>query len=244
MERLQKVIAHSGYTSRRNAEKLILEGKVEVNGQVVTELGTKVSSKDTIIVEGREIIKEEKAYYLFYKPAGVVCTMKDEHGRKCVADFFTDVEQRVYPVGRLDYDTTGALIMTNDGEFANMIMHPSTHFEKVYDVSVKGIVSNETVKKMEKGIYLEGVKTLPCAIMVIGKDLDHKTTMLSIVLTEGKNRQVKKMFESQGHPVKRLHRCGIGFLDLKGLKPGEYRRLKKHEIHKLYALANEKKKAR
>jgi len=241
MERLQKVIAHSGYTSRRKAEQLILEGRVEVNGVKVTELGTKVSGNDVITIDGKGIETEDKVYFLFYKPAGVVTTMSDEFGRTTVADYFTNVKQRVYPVGRLDYDTTGALIMTNDGEFANLMMHPSSHLEKVYEVSITGILKNDTIQKLERGIYLEGVKTLPCQIKVLGRDTDHGTTMLLIRLVEGKNRQVKKMFEAVGHKVKRLHRIQVGCLDLKGLTPGAYRRIKTHEVRTLYAMANEKK---
>ncbi|MBO6047971.1 MAG: rRNA pseudouridine synthase [Erysipelotrichaceae bacterium] len=241
MERLQKVIAQSGYTSRRKAEELIVQGKVQVNGVTVTELGTKVSGDDTITIDGKALEKEDKVYLLFYKPASCITSMKDEHGRTTVADYFVDVKQRVYPVGRLDYDTTGALIMTNDGQFANLMMHPSSHLEKIYEVSVDGILLSTTIKQLEKGIYLEGVKTLPCEIKIVGKDKKHETTMLLIKLVEGKNRQVKKMFESVGHPVKRLHRIKIGCLDLKGLTPGSYRRIKTHEVHKLYAMANEKK---
>ena len=205
MERLQKVIAASGYTSRRKAEDLIVQGKVEVNGQVVRELGTKVKKGDI------------------------------------VTDYFTDVKERIYPVGRLDFDTTGLIIMSNDGEFANMIMHPRSHLEKIYEVSVKGLINGQTLNKLEKGIYLEGVKTLPCKIKVVNKDIEHKTTMLKIKLVEGKNRQVKKMFESVGHPVKRLHRVSIGCVNLKGLTPGKYRILKPQEVKDLKKLVNDKK---
>ena len=240
-ERLQKVIAASGYTSRRKAEELIQQGKVTVNGEVVTVLGTKVTKKDRICVNGTYINKEEKVYYLFYKPEKCVCTMKDEHDRTCVADYFKDINERVYPVGRLDYDTTGALFMTNDGEFANLIMHPSSHLDKVYEVSVKGILTKQEKSQLEKGIYLEGVKTLPCQIAVTGMDEEHGTTMLMIRLVEGKNRQIKKMFEEVDHPVKRLRRIMIGPIDLKGLRPGEYRRLKPHEVNVLRNLALQKK---
>ena len=229
-ERLQKVIAQSGYTSRRKAEELIQQGKVTVNGEVVTVLGTKVTKKDTICVNGKIINKEDKVYYLFYD-------------RTCVADYFADSNERVYPVGRLDYDTTGALFMTNDGEFANLIMHPSSHLEKVYEVSVKGLLTKAEKNQLEKGIYLEGVKTLPCEIAITGNDEEHGTTMLLIRLVEGKNRQIKKMFEEVGHPVKRLRRIMIGPIDLKGLTPGTYRRLKPHEVNVLRTMALKKKNA-
>ncbi|MFQ6791581.1 pseudouridine synthase [Thomasclavelia sp.] len=238
MERLQKAIAASGYTSRRKAEELIVQGKVEVNGKVVTELGTKVKKGDYITVEGNPLTFENKVYYLFYKPKGCVCTLDDEFDRTKVIDYFTDVKERIYPVGRLDYDTTGLLIMSNDGEFANMIMHPRYHLEKIYEVSINGLINGPTIHKLEKGIYLEGTKTLPCKIKIINKDTEHKTTVLQIKLYEGKNRQVKKMFESVGHPVKRLHRLSVGGINLKGLTPGKYRILKPQEVKNLRNLVN------
>ena len=236
MERLQKVIAASGYTSRRKAEDLIVQGKVEVNGNVVTELGTKVKSGDYITVEGKHIIGENKVYYLFYKPKGCVCTLDDEFDRPKVTDYFSEVKERIYPVGRLDFDTTGVLIMSNDGDFANMIMHPRNHLEKIYEVSIKGLITGDVLNKLEKGVYLEGVKTLPCKIKVTDKDTKHGTTMLMIKLHEGKNRQVKKMFESVGYPVKRLHRISVGGINLKGLTPGTYRMLKPQEVKDLRKL--------
>ena len=236
MERLQKYIASSGYTSRRKAEDLIREGRVSVNGQVVTELGTKVKSGDVVLVDGEAIVGENKVYYLFYKPQGCVCTLDDEFGRDKVVDYFEDVEERIYPVGRLDFDTTGALIMSNDGDFANMIMHPRSHLEKIYEVTIKGLIKGEDLHHLEKGVYLEGKKTMPCKIKVTYKDIEHKTTVLKIKLYEGKNRQVKKMFESVGHPVKSLHRISVGCVNLKGLRPGEYRRLKPQEVKDLKKL--------
>jgi len=241
MERLQKAIAASGYTSRRKAEDLIRAGRVKVNGEVVSELGFKVKQGDLITVDDKMIEGENKVYYVFYKPKGCICSLSDELGRKTVVDYFDSVKERIYPVGRLDYDTTGILFMSNDGEFANLMMHPSSHLEKVYEVTVTGLVNGETLHKLEKGIYLEGTKTLPCKIKVVGKDMNHQTTMLIIKLIEGKNRQVKKMFESIGHNVKRLHRSQIGLVNLKGLRPGEYRRLKPQEIKDLKKMANEKK---
>ncbi len=241
MERLQKAIAASGYTSRRKAEDLIRQGRVKVNGEVVNELGFKVKRGDLIMVDNQVLEGENKVYYLFYKPKGCICSLSDELGRKTVVDYFTDVPERIYPVGRLDYDTTGVLILSNDGEFANLLMHPSSHLEKVYEVTVDGLVNGETLHKLETGVYLEGVKTLPCKIKVTNKDIDHKTTMLLIKLVEGKNRQVKKMFESMGHKVKRLHRVQIGFVNLKGLTPGTYRRLKPQEVKDLKLMALAKK---
>lgn len=241
MERLQKVIAASGYTSRRKAEELIVAGKVEVNGEKITELGYKVKQGDLILVDGKLIEGENKVYFAFYKPKSCICSLKDEHDRTCVVDYFDDIKERVYPVGRLDYDTTGLLFMTNDGEFANLMMHPSSHQEKIYEVTITGLLSGESVKKLEKGVYLEGVKTLPCKIKIVGKDTEHKTTMLMIKLVEGKNRQVKKMFELMGHRVKRLHRISIAGINLSGLRPGEYRRLKPQEVKDLRSQALVKK---
>lgn len=244
MERLQKAIAASGYTSRRKAEDLIRQGRVEVNGEVITELGFKVKKGDLILVDGKALEGENKVYYVFYKPKGCICSLSDELGRTTVIDYFPDVKERIYPVGRLDYDTTGVLIMSNDGEFANLLMHPSSHLEKVYEVSVTGLVDGLTVHKLEKGIYLEGQKTLPCKIKIVGKDTEHKTTMLMIKLVEGKNRQVKKMFEAMGHKVKRLHRVQIGMVNLKGLTPEHYRLLKPQEVKDLRKMALEKKAQR
>lgn len=243
VERLQKAIAASGYTSRRKAEDLIRQGRVKVNGEVISELGFKVKKGDLIMVDDKALEGENKVYYLFYKPKGCICSLSDELDRPTVIDYFSEVPERIYPVGRLDYDTTGVLIMSNDGEFANLLMHPSSHLEKVYEVSVDGLVTGDTLHKLETGVYLEGAKTMPCKIRVTGKDTEHKTTMLTIKLVEGKNRQVKKMFETMGHRVKRLHRIQIGFIDLKGLKPGRYRRLKPQEVKDLKAMALAKKEA-
>ena len=242
VERLQKAIAASGYTSRRKAEDLIRQGRVEVNGEVVSELGFKVKKGDLIMIDGKALQSENKVYYVFYKPKGCICSLSDELGRKTVIDYLPDVKERIYPVGRLDYDTSGLLLMTNDGEFANLMMHPSSHLEKVYEVSVKGLVNGLTVRQLEKGIYLEGVKTLPCRIKIVGKDEEHGTTMLMIKLIEGKNRQVKKMFESVGLLVDKLSRTRFGTLDLTGLRPGESRRLNKKEISQLHNAAVNKVK--
>ena len=237
MVRLQKAIADSGFCSRRKAEEYIVKGKVFVNGERITELGSKVEGNEEIIVDGNAISKQDKEYYILYKPRGVISSTKDDKGRKTVVDFFSS-NKRLYPVGRLDYDTTGIILLTNDGEFANMIMHPRSHLEKIYELSIKGLITGPTLNKLEKGVYLEGVKTLPCKIKVVDKDTEHKTTMLKIKLVEGKNRQVKKMFESVGHPVKRLHRVSIGGINLKGLTPGRYRILKPQEVKDLKKLVN------
>ena len=237
MERLQKVIAHSGYTSRRKAEELIRSGRVKVNGVIVSELGYKVKSKDVIIIDGKVLSSENKVYYMLYKPRGYISSVKDDLGRPCVVDLLPEVKERIYPVGRLDYDTTGVLFLSNDGEFTNLMTHPSSHLEKVYELTIDGLIKGEELHRLEKGIYLEGTKTLPCKIKVISKDTEHKSTVLQIKLIEGKNRQVKKMFESLGYRTKRLHRLMVGQMTLKGLRPGEYRLLKPQEVKELRQLA-------
>ena len=233
MERLQKVIASSGYTSRRKAEELILNGKVTVNGKKVYELGTKVEDKDEIKVDGNIISKEQKEYYLLYKPRGVVTTISDDKQRKTVVDLI-DTKKRIYPVGRLDYDTTGILLLTNDGEFANIITHPSRQIDKVYVAKVKGIVSYEDAKKLANGVYIDGVKTSKGKSKILKFDKEKKTTVVQLIIHEGKNHQVKKMFEALGYEVIKLKREKIAFLDLKGLNPGEYRSLTPKEVKKLY----------
>ena len=239
MERLQKVIANSGVSSRRKAEELILNGKVTVNGKTVMELGTKVNEKDEIKVNGNSIAKEEKEYYILYKPRGVITTTSDDKDRKTVIDLIP-TNKRIYPVGRLDYDTTGLLILTNDGEFANLITHPSKEVEKVYVAKVQGIVSYSDIKKLATGVYIDGVKTSKGKAKLLKYDKIKKTSLIELVIHEGKNHQVKKMFESLNYEVVKLKRERVAFLDLKGLKPGEYRKLTIKEIKKIYGELSEK----
>lgn len=240
MERLQKVMAHAGVASRRESEKLIAAGRVKVNGEVVRELGHKVSNNDRIEVDQVPIYKEEPVYYVFYKPTGVISAVKDDKDRKVVTDFFPGIEQRIYPVGRLDYNTSGLLLLTNDGEFANTLMHPRYEINKVYVAKVEGVITGEERKQLERGVEIDGVKTAPAQAKILSVDKDKKTTIIELVIHEGRNRQVRKMLEAVGHPVAKLKRERYGFLDLKGLKPGDSRTLLKHEIEEL--LANAKKK--
>lgn len=240
MERLQKVMAHAGVASRRESEKLIAAGRVKVNGKVVRELGHKVSNTDLIEVDQVPIYKEEPVYYVFYKPTGVISAVKDDKDRKVVTDFFPGIEQRIYPVGRLDYNTSGLLLLTNDGEFANTLMHPRYEINKVYVAKVEGIITGEERKQLERGVEIDGVKTAPAQAKILSVDKDKKTTIIELVIHEGRNRQVRKMLEAVGHPVAKLKRERYGFLDLKGLKPGDSRTLLKHEVEEL--LANAKKK--
>ena len=236
MERLQKVIANSGYCSRRKAEELILEGKVFVNGSVIRELGTKVSHDDEIEVDGLSIKKDHNyEYYLLYKPRGVVTTTNDDKGRKTVVDLI-DTTARIYPVGRLDYDTTGVLLLTNDGVFANGLMHPANEIDKVYIAKVEGILSGYDVKMLKSGIMIDGRKTAKCHVMVRSVDKKKNTSIVGLVIHEGRNHQVKKMIEAVGKKVIKLKRERFGIFDLSGLKASEYRRLTAKEVHVVYSM--------
>jgi len=237
MERLQKVIAQAGIASRRKAEQLILEGKVKVNGEVVTTLGTKVSKSDVVEVDGVKVEREEKVYYLFYKPRGVVSTVSDDKGRKTVLDFFKNVEERIFPVGRLDYDTSGLLLLTNDGEFANLMTHPKYKIEKTYIARLKGIPKFEDLKKLRRGIMLEDGMTAPAKVELKKSDRKTNKSICEITIHEGRNRQVRRMFEAIGTPVVKLKRERFAFLDLKGLNAGEFRELTAHEVKQLRVLA-------
>ena len=234
--RLQKAIANSGVTSRRKAEVLITEGRVSVNDEIVTELGTKVTRSDKIEVDGVLITKEDKVYILYYKPAGEISAVEDNRGRSTVTDLFTELGKRVYPVGRLDYDTSGILILTNDGEFTQYMTHPKYEVTKTYRVKVDGILKRHEQKQMESGIMLEDGKTAPSKVNVI-RDKKNKNMILEVTLHEGRNRQVRRMFEHFGLKVLKLTRVNYDFLNLEGLGEGEYRYLKPHEIKKLVANA-------
>ncbi|MRI68668.1 pseudouridine synthase [Gracilibacillus thailandensis] len=237
MERLQKVIAKSGITSRRKAEKMIVDGLVEVNGKVVTELGTKVSDQDEVKVEGVPIEKEKLLYFLFYKPRGVITSVSDDKKRKTVTDFFEEYEERLYPVGRLDYDTSGLLIMTNDGDFTNLLLHPSHQINKEYIVKTEGIPSKEKLQLFKKGIRSEGDILKAKYVKVMSTDPKKKTAIIKIVLHQGKNRQIRRMFEAIGTPVQKLKREKFGFLTLDGLNAGEHRELTPQEVAELKKLA-------
>lgn len=235
MERLQKIIALSGYASRRKAEELIKAGKVMVNGKIVRELGTKASFSDDILVDGKKIEKEEKEYYIFNKPRGVITSTFDDKGRKVVTDYF-DTNKRLYPVGRLDYDTTGLLILTNDGQLANLIMHPKNEIEKQYIAKLEGIIKGEEINKLKNGVVLDGTKCTPKRVKLREFDKKTNTSIVEIVICEGKNHEVKRLFESVSFNVLKLKRERIGFLTLGKLKSGEYRKLNPKEVKQLYNL--------
>ncbi|MFU8786235.1 MAG: pseudouridine synthase [Candidatus Izemoplasmataceae bacterium] len=240
MERLQKVIASSGLCSRRKAEELITAGKVQVNGQKVTELGTKVTKNDEVTVNGVPIKKETPVYYVLYKPEGYVSTTSDEKNRRTVIDL-VDTSLRVFPVGRLDYDTSGVLLLTNDGDFTNLMIHPKSGIEKEYEVTLKGFLRKESSKKLEKGIVIDGMKTKRARIKNVVYNKERETTKLTVIITEGKYHQVKRMFEMFDHEVIKLKRVRFGTITLKNMHKGEVRLLKPHEYKQLIVLTEKQK---
>ena len=235
MERLQKVIASAGITSRRKAEDLIKEGKVSVNGKVITELGTKVNPNDEILVNNKLITIEDKEYYLLNKPRGVVTTTSDEKDRKTVVELI-NTTSRIYPIGRLDYDTTGALLLTNDGDFANIVMHPKSGIDKVYLAKLEGIIKGEQINALKKGIKLDNVLVKPSRVKLKKVNPEKNTCMVEITIHEGKNHQVKRMFEAVGFHVEKLHRERVGIFTVQDLKSGEYRKLSPKEVSIIYSL--------
>ena len=241
MERLQKRIASSGYTSRRKAEELIKEGRVKVNGKTVTELGYKVESKDEIHIDEVLLEKENKVYFLLNKPREVVCTTEDDKHRKIITSLI-DTDLRVFPVGRLDYDTTGLIILTNDGEFANLMTSPNNKREKVYIAKINGKLLPNDMMALKKGVIIDGKKTRKSRVKIKKYDKKTDTSIIEIGITEGRNHQVKRMFNEVGHKVLKLKRERIAFLTLDGLASKEYRVLTPKEVKQLYNLAiNESK---
>lgn len=236
MERLQKVIANYGITSRRKAEELIKSGKVLVNGKKVTELGTKVSSKDEIIVNNVVLKKEiQKEYYLLNKPRGYISSVSDEKNRKTIVSLIP-TDTRIYPVGRLDYDTTGLILLTNDGELTNFLTHPKNKIEKTYIAKIEGILDKENIQLLKNGIDIEGKKCKPVRFKIRKKDKEKNTSIVEITIIEGRNHIVKKMFHALKHDVIKLKRESFAFLTLEHLKSGEYRELSIKEVKKLYSL--------
>ena len=230
-ERLQKILAAAGVASRREAEKIIAAGRVTVNGRVVTELGKKFdAAKCRIAVDGKLLAAEEKMYYIFNKPRGVVTTMKDEKGRKCIADFVQDLPVRVYAVGRLDYNTEGLLILTNDGELAQALMHPSHEVGKTYVAKVVGIVPQEKLDQLRIGVKLEDGMTAPAIVNLHSYDHERHLTIFDITIHEGRNRQVRRMCDFIGFPVRELKRTKMGPLGLNGLGKGKLRELSADEL--------------
>lgn len=225
-------MAHCGVTSRRKAEEYIRDGKVKVNGKVVTEMGVLVTEQDRVEVEGKPVrLVRKKVYIMLHKPRGYVTTVHDPEGRKTVMDLIPGIQERVYPVGRLDYDSSGLLLLTNDGDLAHRMMHPSHEIVKVYIATVKGQPSAEDIRKLEQGIRIEDYTTAPALVKVLEEYGDK--TKLEITLHEGRNRQVRKMCEAVGHPVIRLKRVAYGSLSLGSLRPGQWRYLTESERKQL-----------
>lgn len=230
-------MAHAGVASRRKSEELILQGKVKVNGQIVTELGMKVNDSDKIEVEGIPLVQEEKKYFMLYKPSGVISAVKDDKGRKVVTDFFPHVKERIYPIGRLDYDTSGLLLLSNDGEFTHLLTHPKFEVPKTYIAKVEGIPSKISLKQLAEGIILEDGKTAPSKVKLLSSNKKKGTSIIEIAIKEGRNRQVRRMFETIGHTVLKLKREKFGHLHLQGLNAGDFRELTPHEVKQLRVYA-------
>jgi len=240
--RLQKYLAQAGVASRRHAEEMIAAGRVSVNGEVVTAMGVQVEAGDAVCVDGNPIAAaEEKVYILLFKPRGVVTTASDPQGRTTVLEILPGLSQRVYPVGRLDYDTEGALLLTNDGELAHRMMHPSYEIEKKYRVRVWGKVTEENIQALCRGVQLEDGLTAPAKAVIVARGADETT--LHLTLHEGRNRQVRRMLEAVGFPVRELRRIAVGQIDLGTLKPGEWRHLSGEEIEMLYRCCDMMKQA-
>ena len=233
-ERLQKFLSECSVASRRKSEELIREGKVRVNGKIA-QIGDKVDpKKDTVTVSGKKVVEVKQKYYIILnKPRGYVTTMSDELGRKCVAELVADVGAQVYPVGRLDKDSEGLLLLTNDGEFANAVMHPRKHIPKTYRVTVRSNINDAQVEKLENGIDIEGDgrDTLPASVRIIEKSAER--SVFEITIYEGRNRQIRKMCEQVSLDVIRLKRNSVGSVKLGMLKVGKWRELTEDEVHRL-----------
>jgi len=236
MERLQKAIAKAGVCSRRKAEELIKEGKVKVNGKVVNELGFQVESSDEIRVEDKQVLREELVYYVLNKPTGYLSTTSDDLDRRTIMDL-VPVKERIFPIGRLDYDTSGVILLTNDGEFMNAMIHPKFKVEKEYHVKIQGLLRKEESKILEKGIHLGDFTSARSKIVGVEYDDKKQNTLVKIIIHEGKYHQIKRMFEAVNHPVLKLRRHRFGVVTIDGLKQGEFRILKPHELKQLWNLS-------
>ena len=240
-ERLRKRIASSGYTSRRKAEELILAGRVRVNDEIINTLGYKVSDKDKVYIDDELLGKDNKVYYLLNKPRGVVCTTDDDKNRTIITSLI-DTDVRIFPVGRLDYDTTGAIILTNDGEFANLLTSPSSNVLKTYVAKIKGSLTPDKLFRLRDGVIIDGIKTKKAKVKVKRYDKNTDTSIVYITITEGKYHQVKRMFLEVGNEVLKLKRESIGFLNINNLASKEYRMLTPKEVRQMYSLAKNGKK--
>lgn len=234
--RLQKYMALAGIASRRGAEELIKMGRVKVNGEIVTEMGIKVNPEiDTISFDNRDIkLSDNKVYVLLNKPEGYVTTAKDQFGRPTVLDLVKGIRERIYPVGRLDYNTSGLLLLTNDGELTHKITHPSSHIYKTYKCKIKGLITNKKMDEFKSGVDIGGYTTAPAQIKLLKKYKNN--CLVKVIIHEGKNRQIRKMMEALGHPVITLERISIGKIDIEGLPKGKWRYLTKEEKEYLKSL--------
>ncbi|MCI5113802.1 MAG: rRNA pseudouridine synthase [Candidatus Electrothrix sp. AW1] len=233
MERIQKVIAHAGICSRRKAEEYIAQGRVKVNGTTVTQPGLKVDPQQAVVsVDGKPLQKEKKVYVLLHKPRGYVTTLSDPQGRPIVTDLLPDIKERLFPVGRLDLDSEGALLLTNDGALTNQVLHPRYEVKKTYQATVRGFPKKADLQRLEQGIVLDNIKTWPAQLRILKKKKD--ATVVEIILHEGKKRQVRKMFQAVGYPVIRLKRTAYGRLHIGNLSEGTYRFLVKNDLKKLF----------
>lgn len=230
--RLQKFLANSGICSRRAAEQLILEGKIYVNGKIISELGTKINPEIDVVEYNEKIVKtqDKLVYILLNKPIGYVTTVKEQFGRPTVMDLIKDVDVNVVPVGRLDMYTSGAIILTNDGDFVYKVTHPKNEVEKIYNATVRGVISKEDVNKLEQGVEIDDYVSGKAKVKILKIDDNKKISRIQITIHEGKNREVRKMCEAVGKPVIALHRVKIGNINVKDLKLGTWRFLKKEEI--------------
>ncbi|AGM24953.1 pseudouridine synthase [Spiroplasma chrysopicola] len=240
MERLQKVIANSGYCSRRKAEELISAGKVTVNGVVTSELGIKVGPYDKIAINNKPLqnINREKVYIMLNKPRNCVSTMSDPQHRRTVLSYIQGISQRIYPVGRLDYDTSGLLLLTNDGDFANIITHPSHVVDKTYHVLINGAISKTELQQLARGVEIEpGIISSPATVKLLNYADKTNNAVVSLTIHEGKKHQVKRMLSAVGKEVLKLKRVAIAFLELdETLRPGEWRHLKPKEVKRFFGL--------
>ncbi len=243
MDRLQKIIAAAGVASRRKAEEMIKEGRVKVNDQVITEMGFIPNKNDIIKVDNVVITKEEKKYYCLYKPRNIISSVNDEHNRTTVIDILPSSlkTERLFPVGRLDYDTKGVILITNDGNFMNEMVGPKSGIEKEYLVRIKGFLSKEEAMQLTEGLQVGKTKFLPAIISVESIDRKNQSSLIRVIITEGQYHQIKVMFEALNHPVKRLTRVRFGCITIDGMKEGEIRPLTIHEVKTLHELSKNDK---
>jgi len=249
LERLQKIIAHAGFASRREAETMIREGRVTVNGRVVTELGSRAdASRDHIKVDGKLITHAEPhRYILLYKPKEVMTTVEDPQGRRTVIDLVRGIRERIYPVGRLDFHSEGLVLLTNDGELAFKVSHPTHGSVKTYHVKVRGVPEQRLIDKLQRGITIDGKRTLPCEIARVkttGRTDDEGNSWFAVKLREGRTQQIRKMFKAIGHPVSKLKRVAIGPISDPKLTAGEWRELSKQEVKLLATIMEPKKESK